>query len=333
MHPLEILQRARSERLRALDETDAGEEIDEGPAELILLPPLDEAAIAALEERGGKLPAEVRKLLSFARGFALDAHEVDFASEETYPLAEPCVPRHRILADDGAGNSWIVETGGKAWGPVWFACHDPPSLVLQSATLSEFIDEVLNECRPGAKRRLVTGGVLAEPEDLPRVQDLRAGKVREAALEFPARTRVFEARHRAPGEGFPLRSVRATRLGAHPAFAIDRGGLAALLVRNACGWAALCGFVWVLERDVGTALAAGSLGFVIVRGYAFLLDWPPLERFGCAIMMLAWTGCCAWVWSINGDSLGWSLGFGTLGAFLLTVVAALLRRPRPDTDR
>jgi len=112
---------------------------------LQLLPPLSPEEFARLEARiPCPLPAEVRALLSFSRGFANGPfggadfsgfiYEERFGAEDIFPCSLPMVR-------DICGNFWIVDLTGKStsWAPIFYACHDPPVIVFQSDDLSRFI--------------------------------------------------------------------------------------------------------------------------------------------------------------------------------------------------
>ena len=116
---------------------------------LQLLPPLSPEEFTRLEASiPCPLPAEVRALLSFSRGFANGPfggadfsgfiYEERFGAEDIFPCSLPMVR-------DICGNFWIVDLTGKStsWAPIFYACHDPPVIVFQSGDLSRFIREFL----------------------------------------------------------------------------------------------------------------------------------------------------------------------------------------------
>jgi len=147
--PLEIIRRAQGSRV--VDE-------DGRSVTLELLPPLSAEEFAHLEAMiPCRLPAEVRELLSFSRGFANGpwegadfsglTHEESFGMEEVFPCSVP-------IAADGCGNFWVVDVTSRSagWGPIFYACHDPPVIVFQTDDLSGFMEEFLqsgNTPQPG----------------------------------------------------------------------------------------------------------------------------------------------------------------------------------------
>jgi hypothetical protein len=119
---------------------------------LRLLPAATPQELASLEAGlPCPLPASVRELLAFTRGFENGPLEsVDFAGppggfgmEEIFPHALP-------LAHDGSGNYWIADLHADStdWAPIYFACHDPPVIAFQSNSLEHFIAEILRLANP-----------------------------------------------------------------------------------------------------------------------------------------------------------------------------------------
>jgi hypothetical protein len=136
--------------IEAVQDGVAGElENEDGEKVRVLAKPgLPEAEIVAFEkELPGRLPAEIRELLEFTSGLEPGVGPVelvDFRGRTggfEYTGAFPCsVP----VASDGMGNFWVVDvdpdTG--AWGTVFYACHDPPVIVVQAESLSVFLQEM-----------------------------------------------------------------------------------------------------------------------------------------------------------------------------------------------
>lgn len=123
---------------------------------LRLLPPASEAQLRELERiLPDPLPEEVRELLSVTRGFMNGPFEVEFSGfsrdlegmrvsggvREFFDVFPCTLP----IATDGCGNDWMIDftNGSSVWGPVFFACHDPPVFVFSAANLREFIEEWL----------------------------------------------------------------------------------------------------------------------------------------------------------------------------------------------
>jgi len=138
MNPaIEILKQARGTVF-------VSEDGDEYP--FTLLPPLTESELRTLAARiPCPLPEDVRDLLAFARGFDDVLESIDFSGlgggfgmKEIFPCAVP-------IAHDGFGNYWVVDLtkNSTAWGPIFYACHDAPTIVYQTDSLAHFISEVL----------------------------------------------------------------------------------------------------------------------------------------------------------------------------------------------
>jgi hypothetical protein len=114
-----------------------------------LLPAARPREVDELErELGRRVPPDVRDLLSLTTGFEFaPVGSVDFLgrdmSVETFFRSVP------ILADH-YGNFWVVdaEPVSGEWGPVLFWCHDPAVLVVQAATLGDFLEQIFDLGRP-----------------------------------------------------------------------------------------------------------------------------------------------------------------------------------------
>jgi cell wall assembly regulator SMI1 len=203
-HPCAILEHARSEKLAS----DNGE-----PLEVKLLPGLDDAEVRALEASlGTTLPPEIRELVQYARGFEFGPID-DMAFDGGFSFGmEEILPRAVPLCPDGFGNYWLVEVQKNGrWGPVFFANHDPPVLVVQSAGMGDFLDEVFALGRPSQK------SAVDEVHDAASMRIWRedpwgkpAGDLRDAAdaslREFAATLKeddlVFDLRGEVVGSGF-----------------------------------------------------------------------------------------------------------------------------------
>jgi cell wall assembly regulator SMI1 len=120
-------------------------------ASLKLRPPLSEAEIAAFEARlPCLLPADVRELLAFCSGFSGVAVDfVDFTGHDCMFEFE-LFPHGVPLAADGFGNFWVVDLlpESQHWGPIYFACHDAPVILLQSPSLEHFLAELFQLAEP-----------------------------------------------------------------------------------------------------------------------------------------------------------------------------------------
>src|SRR5690349_14171555 len=106
-------------------------------------PGLTEAELAAVTKETPDLPREVRELLLHARGIEGDvgpAEWIDFAGVDGFGLEE-IFPAAAPIATDGTGNHWVVDVDpyDGRWGAVYYACHDPPVIVVQAATFAAFI--------------------------------------------------------------------------------------------------------------------------------------------------------------------------------------------------
>lgn len=134
---------------------------------LRLLPPAPEDQLRELERTLPQpMPEEICELLAVTRGFENGPYEVDFSGygrdatsgerivgvvSEVFQI----LPYKLSIATDGCGNDWMVDltNGASGWGPIFFACHDPPVFVFAASDLREFIEEWL-KLAEGKKSRL-----------------------------------------------------------------------------------------------------------------------------------------------------------------------------------
>ncbi len=143
MNSREILQEALASQL-----------IDEGgqPVELELIPAVTPAELQELSSQlPCEIPAQVQDLLGFCRGFYGSAADVvDFTGRECAFEHAEIFPQGLPIASDGFGNFWVADLSSKSndWSPVFFACHDPPIVLFQSASLADFLRGLLDLLKP-----------------------------------------------------------------------------------------------------------------------------------------------------------------------------------------
>jgi hypothetical protein len=121
---------------------------------LELLPPATDVELRTLESSlPAPLPDEIRDALRVSKGLAkgpLDSFSLvdleGFGLEEAFPQAYS-------IAHDGFGNYWVLDLlpGVEGWGPVLFACHDPPVIAYQSATVEQFLLDAIAIWRAGPR--------------------------------------------------------------------------------------------------------------------------------------------------------------------------------------
>jgi hypothetical protein len=215
---------------------------------LRLLPPLSEPELAAFRETlPSALPPAIERLLRFCRGVegisAADTIDftgrtIDFEFTEAFPHGLP-------IAADGWGNFWVVDLSPSStdWGPVYFACHDAPIVLLQSPNLAEFLVEVFRMDTP-PHTSLVDDvhedrlfrvwrdqpGIIPQPAAAASPDPTLRG----FAARLSASHVIVDLRGATPGQGFAwgrYRSGSLKRHGVEPIFALEkkRGILARLL--------------------------------------------------------------------------------------------------------
>jgi cell wall assembly regulator SMI1 len=119
------------------------------------IPPLSPAEIDAFgASLPCPLPSDIRELLAFCRGFeGATADVVDFTGQRCNFGHEAIFPHGLPIAGDGFGNFWVVDLlpTSTHWGPIYFACHDAPVVLLQSPSLEHFLLELFRCNRPPYK--------------------------------------------------------------------------------------------------------------------------------------------------------------------------------------
>jgi hypothetical protein len=93
----------------------------------------------------GQTPAEIRELLQVTSGFHTTAAEVDFTGRATRFGFKELAPHGIALAATRNGDLWVADVHQDgSWHQVFFFGHDPPVLLVQFASLRDFIEEIAN---------------------------------------------------------------------------------------------------------------------------------------------------------------------------------------------
>jgi len=112
---------------------------------LELAPPLPPAQIDSLQEQVGQpLPAELRALLAFCSGIDGCLAGIDFTGANMAFEQVEVFPNGFPIAADGFGNFWVLDLTPSTTeaSPVFFACHDAPVILYQSADIASFLAEI-----------------------------------------------------------------------------------------------------------------------------------------------------------------------------------------------
>jgi hypothetical protein len=182
---------------------------------LVLSPGLSPAEVESLARSlPCPIPPDVLELLAFSRGFENGPLEsVCFAGLQGGFGMNEAFPHPLPIAHDGFGNYWIVDLLPRsvAWGPIFYACHDPAVVVFQCATLEQFINEVLRFANPphesalndihedGASRIWQTN---AGATPVGELRDSPDAAVREFCVSLSDAYFVVDLRSASPGDGF-----------------------------------------------------------------------------------------------------------------------------------
>jgi len=134
-----------AQRAKLVDEEGA-------PVVLDLMPPLTSDQIDSLQQQVGQpLPEELRTLLAFCSGIGGGSLEgIDFTGTSMSFGAEEIFPSGLPIAADGFGNFWVLDITPQTTrsAPVFFACHDAPVVLYQSADVASFLAEVFRMHTP-----------------------------------------------------------------------------------------------------------------------------------------------------------------------------------------
>ena len=126
---------------------------DGEPVAIELAPPLTLDEIDSLQKRVGQpLPEELRTLLAFCSGID-GCLEVDFTGARMSFAQEEIFPSGLPIAADGFGNFWVLDITPQTArvAPVFFAGHDAPVVLYQSADVASFLAEVFRMNTPPHK--------------------------------------------------------------------------------------------------------------------------------------------------------------------------------------
>jgi cell wall assembly regulator SMI1 len=143
MDPLEAIRRAQATKLVRKNGDDV---------ELKLEPAMPPADIEQLEvELGVPFSHELRELLGETAG--IDGGPlplIDFTGESLSFGDPDALPWALPIAGDGFGNFWVVDLTPeeRETAPVFFACHDAPVILYQSATIGDFLHEAFRMLEP-----------------------------------------------------------------------------------------------------------------------------------------------------------------------------------------
>jgi cell wall assembly regulator SMI1 len=188
---------------------------EDGNQEILeLLPPATEAEIQQAEAAlPGPLPAEIRDALRVSKGLANGPLETfSLVDLEGFGLDE-AFPHPHSIAHDGFGNYWILDLlpDSGVWGPVFFACHDPPVIAYQAPTIEEFLRDAVAMWQGGPRSPVdvvhedVVNRIWRENPDLLTPEAAAASAdptLRGFAASLPPTALIADLRQARVGQGF-----------------------------------------------------------------------------------------------------------------------------------
>jgi len=201
------------ESIKAAQQAEWVEE-DGEPVTLDFFGPLRLEEIDALQEQVGQtLPEELRAVLSFCSGIGGCLDGIDFAGRSMGFEQKEVFPNGLPIARDGFGNFWVLDLTPETTkvAPVFFACHDAPVILYQSADLGSFLSEVFRMNTPPHKSLVddVHEDRLFEVwrrnpcvMDQPTASGSSDPTLRAFASSLPAHFQIVDLRSVNPGMGF-----------------------------------------------------------------------------------------------------------------------------------
>src|SRR6266404_512762 len=187
---------------------------DGEPVALELSPALRSDQIDSFQNQAGQpLPEELRAVLSFCSGIGGCLDGIDFTGANMAFEHKEVFPNGLPIARYGFGNFWVLDLTPQTTkaAPVFFACHDPPVILYQSADVASFLSEVFRMSTPPHKSlvddvhedRLFdvwrkNPGVI----DQPTAAASSDVALRSFASELPEHFQIVDLRSVGPGMGF-----------------------------------------------------------------------------------------------------------------------------------
>jgi hypothetical protein len=207
---------------------------DDGDEHVLeLLPPASNAEVRAIEAAMPcPLPDEIRDALRVSKGLANGPLEsFSLVDLEGFGLDE-AFPHAYSIAHDGFGNYWVLDLlpGSTVWGPVFYACHDPPVIAFQAPTVEQFLLDAVAIWRSGprspveAVREDVVHRIWRESSAPPAADAAENAAVRAFAAGLPQDAVIADLRQPSVGDGFawgrfgPRTTIR--RAGEEPIWAL-----------------------------------------------------------------------------------------------------------------
>jgi cell wall assembly regulator SMI1 len=179
-----------------------------------LSPALGTSQIDSLQKKVGQsLPEELRMIMSFCSGIDGCLDGIDFTGESMAFEQKEVFPNGLPIARDGFGNFWVLDLTPQTTSvaPVFFACHDAPVILYQSADIASFLLEVFHMNMPPYKS-LVDDVHEDRLFDVwrknPGVIDQATASassdavLRAFASELPVHFQIVDLRKASPGMGF-----------------------------------------------------------------------------------------------------------------------------------
>jgi hypothetical protein len=160
---------------------------------------------------------------------------IDFSGANLFGL-EDIFPNNVPILGDGEGNFWIIDIRQDTgfWGKVFFVCHDPPVIVIQSQNLREFLTQILESFQPpyrNALAQIKEDAINRIVKSDPYLMDVKQARLStdvvlsEFAWQLPDTFKVVDLRTAKTGAGFSYwesgKATKVQRCGVELIFGID----------------------------------------------------------------------------------------------------------------
>ena len=162
----------------------------------------------------GGAPFEICELLHFASGFDVHGMSVDFTGRACRFSMRDLVPNGIALTSTRDGDFWVVDVQENGrWHQVFYLSHDPPVLVVQFASLREFILELADDPRTEKRAAALAAQIFKSKPSRQRAGELGTSSdviLRRFALSLSAGFEIIDLREAPLPAGFAWGSAGAT---------------------------------------------------------------------------------------------------------------------------
>lgn len=174
---------------------------------------------------GVPLPNEIRELLGFARGYhSENTDSVDFTGKiyRGFCEAKDILIKQVPLNKTETGDFWAVDIDSTGrWGAVFYLSHDPPIVLVQFESLSEFIVATATRSRL-VDDKMITEAMKAQGISIEEAKTSSDRILKDFAATLPERSFIFDLRLNSGLNGFQWHPGNCFRCGDERVFAVEK---------------------------------------------------------------------------------------------------------------